>query len=309
MKTGLFLANHFYEKAGGRPAIQGLIEYGVMVGRSSLSTRELCRLTPIALKEMAGLGVECVELFNTAEKLDALASQVKELKDTCIIIHEFDDEDGYPSSNRIGGEDKQLRTVIREHLKWLIEIAGRMEAAKIVLHTPKLMLTEINPGDKSLPQRVRGLWVELLKHCAPFAARRKVILAVENEVARPHEGEWRLVRRPQDLTAAVDEVASEYVKCTFDVAHANVGFSPLDYAAILGKRISHVHWHDNDGTKDQHLAPGMGNIDFTALMKFLLALEKQGADEITVTLECDKPAVDYEGAFRALNSLRNNIAR
>jgi len=40
-----------------------------------------------------------------------------------------------------------------------------------------------------------------------------------------------------------------------------------------------------------------------AMVKFLLALEKQGADEITVTLECDKPAVDYEGEFQKLKSL------
>jgi|GEM_PF-2451370 len=308
MKIGLFLANHFYEKAGGRAAIQSLIDNGVLVGRNCLSTRELCRLTPIALKDMAELGVECIELFNTAEKLDALAPYVKEMKDIDVIIHEFDDGDGYPSSNRIGTEDKQLRTVIREHLKWLIEIAGRMGAGKIVLHTPTLMLKEINPGDKSFPRRVKDLWVELLRECASVAAGRKVILAVENEVAKPHEGAWRLVRRPEDLIAAVDEIASEYVKCTFDVAHANVGFSPLEYAAVLGKRISHVHWHDNDGTKDQHLAPGMGNIDFTAIMKFLLALEKQGVDEITVTLECDKPEVDYEGEFFKLKALRDKNA-
>jgi sugar phosphate isomerase/epimerase len=50
---------------------------------------------------------------------------------------------------------------------------------------------------------------------------------------------------------------------------------------LLGDRIGHLHFNDNLGTRDDHLAIGEGSIDFPTLLKEIKAT---GYDE-TVTLE------------------------
>ncbi|MFA6716916.1 MAG: sugar phosphate isomerase/epimerase [Victivallaceae bacterium] len=310
MKLGLFLHGHFYEKLCGKPAFKYVNDENKKVRETHiLSSGDLYRLTPEAVRLMLDCGVECIELFNTPEKLNAIIPFLKDLNNIDIIIHEFDNCDGYPSTNTIAAANNYQLAVIRENLKWLIDIAMRMNAQKIVLHTPRLdTLDFINKKiDADFVDTVRNKWLELLHTCSGFAEKCGVILAVENEVNK--ENEWHLIQCAEDLAAAVDEIHSPNVKCAFDVAHANIGFSPLKYAQCLGERITHVHWHDNDGLKDQHLPPGKGNIDFTAVMKYLLAAEAKNREEITLTLECDKPSVDYEAELRKVKIMRDKILR
>jgi len=57
---------------------------------------------------------------------------------------------------------------------------------------------------------------------------------------------------------------------TFDTGHANV--NPLRASGFL-RRLSwpvrHLHLHDNDGSRDAHLSPGRGNINFGELFHIL----------------------------------------
>jgi sugar phosphate isomerase/epimerase len=39
----------------------------------------------------------------------------------------------------------------------------------------------------------------------------------------------------------------------------------------LGNEVRQVHLHDNDGSRDSHLAPGRGIVDFSLLFAFLKA--------------------------------------
>lgn len=73
-----------------------------------------------------------------------------------------------------------------------------------------------------------------------------------------------------------------------DVGHANLGVKKNLTPKLLkffGKRLAHVHVHDNNGTEDQHLELGKGNIDWK---KIVHLLKKVGYDG-TITLETFYP--------------------
>lgn len=132
-----------------------------------------------------------------------------------------------------------------------------------------------------------------------------MILARENgepESLRAMKG--HVGRTAEELAGVIDAVHSENVQCTLDVGHAGVGFSAIEYAGILGKRIVHVHLHDCDG-KRAHLRLGDGNVDFEALFKVFVEIEEERGDEITIVLENEGAAgAGYEEEWEKLKRLK-----
>lgn len=74
-----------------------------------------------------------------------------------------------------------------------------------------------------------------------------------------------------------------------DIGHSNLGVempTAAELIAQLGRRLAHVHLHDNrGGLADLHLALGMGQID---LAKQVRELRRSGYDQ-TITLEVFAP--------------------
>ena len=64
----------------------------------------------------------------------------------------------------------------------------------------------------------------------------------------------------------VDDVDSKWFKACVDFCHADVitGGKPMEFVRALGKRISHVHLGDGDGTPHMHLPLGFGRVDVKA---------------------------------------------
>jgi len=44
----------------------------------------------------------------------------------------------------------------------------------------------------------------------------------------------------------------------------------------IGKRLGVLHLHDNDGERDDHLPPYLGNLDFDAMMEALKEVGYEG---------------------------------
>mgnify|MGYP001478932922 CR=1 FL=1 len=72
-----------------------------------------------------------------------------------------------------------------------------------------------------------------------------------------------------------------------DVGHCNcfAGFSAVEFFNRYSKNIKHFHIHDNNGTEDSHVAPGLGNIDFTQIVDII---GKSSADTAIFELEFDR---------------------
>jgi sugar phosphate isomerase/epimerase len=80
----------------------------------------------------------------------------------------------------------------------------------------------------------------------------------------------------------IDNVASLFVHLDIPHAFTSGGMkSILNYINTFGDKIIHIHWHDNHGTKDEHLPIGEGLVDHG---KAVRALKDINYDR-TITLE------------------------
>ncbi len=120
---------------------------------------------------------------------------------------------------------------------------------------------------------------ESLARLIPAARERGITLLFE-PVGHGHESEENLGR----LFARHPEMAFH-----LDIGHFNLNHrSPAHFARVFRDRLGHVHLHDNDGTKDQHLPMGTGRVEWEPLLK-----ELKGFYRGTVTLEIFTPVREY----------------
>jgi len=105
-----------------------------------------------------------------------------------------------------------------------------------------------------------------------------VRLALENMLPN------HLCSRTSDVRAVIDEFDTPLLRVCFDVGHANVGPEEITEAIdALPDRIIAFHLHDNDGTRDIHVQPPYGSIDWPTLTKKLLSLDF----DRPFSIECD----------------------
>ena len=95
----------------------------------------------------------------------------------------------------------------------------------------------------------------LLEEFKPFVRNISVQLALENTIMI-EDGLERALREIMNVSN---------LGLTIDVGHYNLRENPFFMENF--ERVVNMHLHDNDGTSDQHLALGKGNVD---LRKFML---------------------------------------
>ncbi len=145
-----------------------------------------------------------------------------------------------------------------------IALANRIGAGVVVLH----------PGRIGLDREMAfSSMVENLKVLSSTAEDQGVILGLENKEGTDP---YNLCCKAEELVRAVEAVNSGSLKATFDIGHANLtcGGDPEKlrcFVETLKEHIVHLHVHDNGGQwteiydGDEHMAPGKGCIDFSAL--------------------------------------------
>jgi sugar phosphate isomerase/epimerase len=170
----------------------------------------------------------------------------------------------------------------RRRFEQTLDAAESLGASLIVLH----------PGYD--PWKYSGqdhLWLEQnLLFWPPLLERARQIgcmLALENifEV------------RPDSLAALIECIDSPSLGHCFDIGHWRLFAegSLADWFAVLGKRVVHLHLHDNFGQRDEHLPVGEGNIDFAALFGLIATLPQSPS----MTLE----AHSQQAALRSLKGV------
>lgn len=155
--------------------------------------------------------------------------------------------------------DREFR-LIRES----IELASDLGSKAIVLHPGRFE----NDHEASFTKMISNL-----KILAEDAEDSGVILGLENKEGT---STGNMCCSVNELVQAVEAVNSDNLGATFDIGHANLtcgGDSTKlrEFAKILAPYVVHVHVHDNGGVwtdeydGDEHLAPGSGSIDYSAL--------------------------------------------
>lgn len=260
------------------------------------------RLHPGLLEQAARAGAQAVEIFAARQHFDYTSREhVRELSEwfrsnpvTPFSMHAplFPDHEmgraGAPSVNVIHPE-KARRIDAMDEIKRALEAAEQIPFAHLVVH--------LGEREDGWSQRTIEYSLTALEHLGAFARPLGVKLLVENLVSEP--------TKPERLMTILEMGHLDNVGVCLDLGHAHITVGIAEAVAVCGNRIESLHVHDNHGTRDEHLWPGEGTIDWPATAKALNGLPRHPAAVLEIgALPGDTPAdlgARMQSAFEKLS--------
>lgn len=166
-----------------------------------------------------------------------------------------------------GGIDAKVREVSREKLRLAFELIPVFKPRSIVCH----LGYEENKHSYKLEQWLQyslETWQELVK----IAEQNNSLVMFENTYESTPDIHHRLLT----------EIRSDSLKFCLDTGHL-MAYAGTPWQLWLDKLLpwlGQLHLHDNNGLRDDHIAIGQGNFNFTELLNFLR--EKKSKPLITL---------------------------
>ena len=151
-----------------------------------------------------------------------------------------------------------------------LEIARRETAFAHGLRCRDIIVHPVGPGETQDDAFRRDTFRASAGHLARIAEAADVRFLVEN-MPPPMFGQDAAM-----LREIVDGIDSPGLGLAYDAGHANVTGRPVAVVHDMGPRLWGVHLHDNDGTEDDHLLPGMGTLPFDDVAAALAEVQFAG---------------------------------
>jgi sugar phosphate isomerase/epimerase len=171
---------------------------------------------------------------------------------------------------------------------WRIDYSKKCIDMARVLGSRTVSLTSGRMVSGSTPQEGLRLLQDSLRELLEHAEKSEVRLGIEYEPGL-------LIERCEELVTLVEKMDSPYLGANLDLGHSHVlGEDHEEIIARLSHRIFHLHIEDIQDRKHYHLVPGLGEVDFAALLG---SLEKHSYDGF-VTVELYTYPQDPEAAAR-----------
>ncbi len=180
-----------------------------------------------------------------------------------------------------------------------IEACERLGGNLMVLHPGRIAITDV----EWFAQSAKDYTMKFFDECEKFANDRGVKIAIEN-IGLP----FFALSSLEELGEIVE--GRENMGITLDIGHAyrrrknmNVENPELEIAGLirrLGRKIIHIHFHDNHGQSDEHLVPGEGSINFAPIVNALKEVKFGGA----VVVEMFDPGNAVEAGRAGLQKTR-----
>lgn len=213
-----------------------------------------------------GAGVESID-FSIADNLDNLEQTIKNYRARMEYIgaRELFLHGPFLELSPVSF-DSQIRKASEYRFEQAYDAGVRMGAKKIVFHTSYIPCVWFPYG---WPERMAEFWNRFME------GKQEMQVLFENL----YDPDPELVVKVAEL------VESENFKLCFDMGHANCysDVPMMKWLETYGSHIGHVHVHDNDKTRDAHLALGAGNIDVDKVLQHL----KQTVPQASYTIECN----------------------
>ncbi|MDR3750895.1 MAG: sugar phosphate isomerase/epimerase [Terracidiphilus sp.] len=238
------------------------------------------RLHPGLLELAARSGAQGVEVFAARQHFDytsrehvaELAAWFRSNPLEAFSMHAplFPDREmgraGAPAVNVLHPE-KARRIDAMDEIKRALESAEHIPFRNLVVH--------LGEREDGWSPRTIEYALTALEHLGAFAHPLGVRLLVENLTSEP--------TTPEHLVTILQMGHLDNVGICLDLGHAHITVGIAEAIGILGERIATVHVHDNHGSKDEHLWPGDGTIDWTATITALKALKAAPATVLEIS--------------------------
>ena len=191
-------------------------------------------------------------------------------------------------------DDSQRSASLAEIFK-AAEAAALLRVTYFVLHPGPENPASVRP-EEQLP-RVQYL-IASLNQVASHCKKLGIMCVLENKLAHLIFG------KPSDILWILDGINSAEVGFCLDTGHAFlVGHIPDLVRKVVAGHLRMIHAHDNNGTHDDHLAPGDGKIDWEGLERGLAEIGFRGTFILELA-ENDDPATTMANARRGRSHLR-----
>ena len=182
-----------------------------------------------------------------------------------------------------GAGDERIRLATVERFRQVFKVIEHLRPVNVVLHAG--YDERRFDGDRRLwlGQSMRT-WPEFVRK----AERLGTTIAIENIFEED----------PQTMKALVEEIGSPFFRTCIDVGHLNL-YSRVPFEnwfETIGAYVREVHIHDNFGSRDNHLPPGDGVIDFSRFFRLVREYSKDPVYTIEVHGE--------EGVFKGLEAVK-----
>lgn len=103
-------------------------------------------------------------------------------------------------------------------------------------------------------------------------------------------GDRYFINSGKDMLEFIRFVDHPMIHGCWDTGHANCEGNQYDEIMTLGDELYAIHYNDNRGAKDDHVAPFLGTLNHDEVLSALIDVGFQGA----FTLECDSSLIKYD---------------
>jgi len=233
------------------------------------------------------------------KEVEKLSSDFKERKIKVYSVHA-----PFGGENDLSIPDKKKREKMHSSVVKVMEKGKILGIEVIVIHPGGVM------KKKEIKERLK-IFHQSIEKILPLAENYRIKIAVEN-MPPGHPG-----TEAEELKEIVKRFNSPYLGVCFDTGHSHIVNNVKDDFEILKEHIFNFHIHDNDGTRDMHLQPPYGSIDWQEFYSLVKNSSYQGP----LNLECypwrgaepgwAKKEVEwaFEGKMLKVNSPRPSYLR
>jgi sugar phosphate isomerase/epimerase len=174
-----------------------------------------------------------------------------------------------------------------------LRMTAELGGTAVVLHVPRA-----GEGPEDTWDRLRCSLDAMIPEMRQLGVR----VAFEN---MPDDDFW-MIRR------LLKEYGDDIAGLCYDCGHGNMGEARgLAYLEEFKDRLLVMHLHDNDGTRDQHMVPFTGTVDFPTLTGIVARSAYQGCitleSNVGNVAEAARPTF-VDDAFRAARRLNDMVA-
>ena len=213
---------------------------------------------------------------NWTEEVQKIKDLAKELGMQFVQAHS---QGGNPFSTDKAHVDFLIKATLRS-----IEICGMLGIKNTVVH----------PGfaPEFCTQETRRKWLERNKEfyemLLPTAEKYGVNILCENGT-KANLGEMNQITTGKEMREFIEYIHHPRLKGCWDTGHANCEGNQYDEIMAIGEHLYAIHYNDNRGAADEHVAPFLGTLNHDEVINALIDMGYQGY----FTLECDASLRKY----------------